>query len=122
MPANTTALTRRPLVFAPLLFSLALGCSTQTSFVKSDTTLGRVVIYRNGVAYFERSATIDGDSLQLTVPPDKIDDFLKSLTVVDLSTGEAAPVSFPSAGALQGDVVNMRVGLAGPAPHKVRLS
>ena len=40
--------------------SLALvGCGqTTTTFVKSDTTLGRVVIYRSGVAYFERYADV----------------------------------------------------------------
>ena len=46
-----------------------VGCGTaQTSFVKSDTTLGRVVVYRNGVAYFERYADVQGDSLRLNVP------------------------------------------------------
>lgn len=106
------------LLFAPALF----GCAETTSFVKSDTTLGRVVIYRNGVAYFERSATIHGDSLKLNVPPDKIDDFLKSLTVIDESTGKPAPISFPSPGTTSGDTVDMHIGLAGAAPHRVRLS
>src|ERR1041385_6525058 len=75
------------------------GCGqTTTTFVKSDTTLGRVVVYRNGVAYFERYAEVRGDTLRLNVPHDKVDDFLKSLTVVDAATGEPAPVSYPSIG------------------------
>ncbi|MDB4933096.1 MAG: hypothetical protein JWP87_68, partial [Labilithrix sp.] len=71
-----------------------VGCgASQSTFVKSDTTLGRVVVYRNGVAYFERYADVQGDSLRLNVPQDKVDDFLKSLTVVDAATGEPAPIS-----------------------------
>ena len=85
---------------AAALAALApVGCGpTTTTFVKSDTTLGRVVVYRNGVAYFERYAEVQGDSLRLNVPEDKVDDFLKSLTVVDAATGEPAPVSYPRAG------------------------
>ena len=39
---------------------LTSGCgATSDSFVKSDDlALGRVVIYRNGIAYYERRATI----------------------------------------------------------------
>ncbi|HSO40963.1 MAG TPA: DUF4139 domain-containing protein [Labilithrix sp.] len=101
----------------------AVGCgSTATTYVKSDTTLGRVVVYRNGVAYFERYAEVPGDSLRLNVPQDKVDDFLKSLTVVDAATGEPAPVSYGAGGA--GGMIDMRVGLGKPgaAPRKLRLS
>ena len=75
---------------------LLSGCASRASYVRSDTTLGRVVVYRNGVAYFERYATVPGDQLHLAVPADKVDDFLKSLTVVDTVTGEAAPISYPT--------------------------
>ncbi len=79
-------------LFAPLLF----GCATTGSFVDSDTTLGRVVVYRNGVAYYERTAEVDGDTLELKVPADKVDDFLKSLTVLDASTKKPAPIAYPT--------------------------
>jgi hypothetical protein len=100
-----------------------VGCGqTTTTFVKSDTTLGRVVVYRNGVAYFERYAEVQGDSLKLNVPQDKVDDFLKSLTVVDATTGEPAPISYPSLG--QSGTIDMKIGARrGQAgPHKLRLS
>jgi hypothetical protein len=103
-----------------------VGCgTTQTSFVKSDTTLGRVVVYRNGVAYFERYADVQGDSLRLNVPQDKVDDFLKSLTVVDAQTGEPAPISYPSGpNAGTGGTIDMKVGAgkAGAAPRRLRIS
>jgi hypothetical protein len=97
------------------------GCGARSSYVKSDTTLGRVVVYRNGVAYFERYAELEGGSLKLAVPGDKVDDFLKSLTVVDAKTGAPAPVSYPSATSGEG-TIEMKVNLGGPAPHKVKLT
>ena len=41
----------RKLYLLSLLAPLALGCSSTTSFVDSDTTLCRIVVYSNGVAY-----------------------------------------------------------------------
>lgn len=97
----------------------AIGCGSSTTYVKSDTTLGRVVVYRNGVAYFERYAEVQGDSLRLNVPHDKVDDFLKSLTVVDATTGEPAPISYPSHG--EGGTIDMKIGLSkGGAPNASR--
>jgi hypothetical protein len=79
--------------------ALASGCATtSSSFVDSDTTLGRVIVYRNGVAYYERYAHVDGGELKLAVPADKVDDFLKSLTVVDAKSGKPTPVSYPTSG------------------------
>src|ERR1700759_953855 len=57
--------------------------------------LSRVVLYRNGVAYFERAGVVNGDSLTLKVPKDHINDLLKSLTVIDRSSGKPLSVSIP---------------------------
>jgi len=60
---------------------LVVGCGGGvTSYVRApDTTLGRVVVYRNGVAYFERYAALHGNELKLRVPAERLDDLLKSL-------------------------------------------
>lgn len=91
---------RTPLLASTLLASTLLlaltGCAAETSYVHTDTTLGRVVVYRNGIAYFERTAAVPGETLNLSVPADKVDDFLKSLTVTDAKTGEPAPISYPT--------------------------
>ena len=50
--------------------------------------LGKVVVYRNGVAFYERRAQVKDGKLTVSVPRDRVDDFLKSLTVVDAKTGE----------------------------------
>jgi hypothetical protein len=100
--------------------SVLVGCGgSQASYVGTDTTLGKVVIYRNGVAYFERYAEPRDGKLTISVPEDKVDDFLKSLSVVDVRTGEPAPVSYP-AGPASGSV-EMKVAPGKPG-QKLRLS
>jgi hypothetical protein len=47
-----------------------------------------VVVYRNGVAYFERYAALHGSELKLRVPSERLDDLLKS----QKSTIDAASV------------------------------
>jgi hypothetical protein len=106
---------------APLL--CLLGCASTTSYVHSDaTTLGRVVIYRNGVAYFERTAKVKDDVLRLSVPSDKIDDFLKSLTVTDARTGAPAPIDFPNAPSGGSGFTEMKIHLVGSSPHELKLT
>src|SRR3954469_16675561 len=80
-----------------LAAALATGCGPKhPSFVKVDNVaLGRVVVYRNGVAFYERRATVSGGTLTVSVPRDRVDDFLKSLTVVDAITGKPLPISIP---------------------------
>ena len=59
------------------ILTLGLGlsaCGSTRDFVKTDATLGRVVVYRNGVAFFERTATLEGNELRMSVPRDKVDD------------------------------------------------
>jgi len=113
--------------FLPFLPALALltGCGPgAASYVHaSDTTLGRVVVYRNGIAYFERTADVLGDHLTLKVPADRIDDFLKSLTVVDAKTGLPAPISYPTKlPASETGLLDMNIGLEAGASHKLKLS
>src|SRR5438132_5611068 len=80
-----------------LLATALAGCGPKhTNFVKVDNVaLGRVVVYRNGVAFYERRATVSGGVLTVSVPRDRVDDFLKSLTVVDAFTQQPLPVSIP---------------------------
>ena len=102
-----------------------VGCGPKAAtYVRSpETTLGRVVVYRNGVAYFERVAQVQGDSLKLQVPADKVDDFLKSLTVVDARTGDPAPIAYPTSGpSSTNGLIDMKIQLTGNAPHSLRLS
>jgi hypothetical protein len=117
---------RNPSLYACLALPsllLLMGCASRASYVRSDTTLGRVVVYRNGVAYFERYATVTGDQLRLAVPADKVDDFLKSLTVVDAVTGDPTPIAYPTEAPADGTgTLDMHIDLPGKMPHKLKLS
>ncbi len=62
---------------------------------ETDLALRRVVLYRNGIGYFERHGDVEDDALRIKVRRDQIDDLLKSLTVIDRSTGRAVSVSMP---------------------------
>src|SRR5690348_16423066 len=57
--------------------------------------LSKVVLYRNGVGYFERVGHVDGDTLTLRVRKDQVNDLLKSLTVVERAGGRAVSISMP---------------------------
>ncbi|MBK9030496.1 MAG: OmpA family protein [Myxococcales bacterium] len=75
--------------------------------------LGKVVVYRNGVAFYERRAQIDGGKLTVRVPRERVDDFLKSLTVVDARTQRPLPVSFPRRQADDAPVIEMQLDVGG---------
>jgi hypothetical protein len=89
----------------------AAGCASR-GHVATDAPLGRVIIYRNGVAYFERRASVE-DEMTLEVPRERVDDFLKSLTVVDATTGKSLPISYPTTRTTSGSTIAMRI----PLPH-----
>ena len=117
-------MVRKSLVGFVLVACMAgsFGCAaTQPRPIQTDSALGRVVVYRNGVAYFERRALVDGDQLTLTVPVERVDDFLKSLTVVDAKTGKSLPVSFPTMDR-DGDEAQMVIQLPTKGKHDLRIS
>lgn len=54
-------------LLALLLGALSSGCAANLPRpIQTDAALGRVVIYRNGVAYFERRAVMHGDKFALS--------------------------------------------------------
>lgn len=93
------ARTRRPLLLAALTAAAVAGCGGGKRFryPTADSPLGldRVVLYRNGVGYFERTGRVSGDVLTLKVRKDQVNDLLKSLTVVERASGRAVSVSMP---------------------------
>jgi len=86
--------------------------------IQTEAALGKVVVYRNGVAYFERRAVVSDGQLRLTVPVGRVDDFLKSLKVVDAKTGESLPVSFKTMEA-SSDETEMVINVPGKAAREL---
>jgi hypothetical protein len=82
-----------------LVAATSFGCADDARVryptADSPLRLTRVVLYRNGVGYFERAGEVDGDVLTIKVRKDQVNDLLKSLTVVERDTGRAVSVSMP---------------------------
>ena len=78
------------------LLALCAACSGADA-VESGHELGisKVVLYQNGVGYFERSGEVRGRQLSLRVRPDQINDVLKSLSILDFSGGQTSSVALP---------------------------
>ncbi len=91
-----------------LIAALLSGCFFHHTHVAVDgAVLGRVVVYRNGVAFYERDATVDDGKLAVRVPRNRVDDFLKSLTVVDRFTKKPLSVTIPRKEDEGGDYLTM---------------
>ena len=97
------------------------GCHPIPTHVDGGV-LGRVVVYRNGVAFYERHATVEDGTLTVHVPRDRVDDFLKSLTVVDPATRRPLAVTIPRKEADGGSFLTMTLETPGDAPAEVLLT
>ncbi len=74
-----------------LLSALAVSAFCQTT----DLPVKRVVLYRSGVGYIERSGTVSGNaSLILSLREPQMNDLLKSLVMVDFDGGQIMPVQY----------------------------
>jgi outer membrane protein OmpA-like peptidoglycan-associated protein len=83
--------------------------------------LERVVLYQNGIGYFERAGVIGGDRLVLRFSHHEIDDVLKTLTVIDRSGAAVATVDVPAIGA-KDHRIPVGVKLTGGKGHDVQVS
>jgi hypothetical protein len=101
--------------FAALVLAAALGfgCASARPVV-TQTRLGSVIVYRNGVAYFERYAEPGEKEIKLRVPTERVDDFLSSLAIIDEGSNKALPVSYPTVESFDG-YVEMTIAL--PPDH-----
>ena len=61
----------------------------------NELALRRVVIYRNGVAYFERTGHVDESEVHFKVKDSEVGDFLATLTVSETGGSSVRSVAFP---------------------------
>ncbi len=90
--SNRTRLT--PLAPLALVFAL-VGCGRQPAVSTNDLALRRVVIYRNGVAYFERSGHVEESEVHFKVKDSEVGDFLATLAVSETGGSSVRSVAFP---------------------------
>lgn len=78
----------------PLLLTLA-SCAHGPGVGTEQLPLRRVVVYRNGVGYFERAGSVKGDRLEFKVRSASVGDFLATLAVVEQGGSSVRAASFP---------------------------
>jgi hypothetical protein len=77
----------------PLLASAA-GC-LHGPVAARGLGLRKVVVYRNGVGYFERAGRVSGEQVQFRVRQNEVGDFLASLAVLERGGSSVRSASFP---------------------------
>ncbi|HEY1533311.1 MAG TPA: DUF4139 domain-containing protein, partial [Polyangiaceae bacterium] len=80
---------------ATALCVLLVGCARGPNLIVDGLPLRKVVVYRNGVGYFERSGEVDGDSVQFRMRQRMVGDFLATLAIVERGGSSVHAASFP---------------------------
>ena len=78
-----------------MLCVLLVGCARGPNLIVDGLPLRKVVVYRNGVGYFERSGEVDGDSVQFRMRQRMVGDFLATLAIVERGGSSVHAASFP---------------------------
>ena len=86
--------------------------NTTTASTDSESRLPvkRVVLYKNGVGYFEHAARVHGtEDLSIDFTTSQLNDVLKSLTAVDLGDGRVSSVRYNSIAPLDERLKSLRL-------------
>jgi hypothetical protein len=87
-----------PLVFlavCALYLPCASGCASRPILSANALPVDRVIVYRNGVAYFERTGHVDQDEVRFKMRPEEVDDFLATLAVMERGGSSVRAAAFP---------------------------
>jgi hypothetical protein len=71
------------------------GCARGPNVGSEQLPLRRVVVYRNGVGYFERSGQVDEERVSFRMRQRMVGDFLASLAVIERGGSSVRSASFP---------------------------
>ena len=98
------------------LLLLVVLCSAVLALAAENATeklpVRRVVLYKNGVGYFEHTGRVHGDQdLRIEFTSSQLNDVLKSLTVLDLNGGRITGVGYNSVAPLSEQLKSLRLPL-----------
>lgn len=112
-----------------LLVSLSLSLSLVGCATDQQLGLRRVVLYQNGIGYFERSGELHGERYYLQLREHEVGDVLKSMVVIDNVEGRQRAVSAvlpaPRLGDKSGnsdETTRIELLLRGAGPHHMSIS
>ncbi len=74
---------------------LLAGCARGPNITTGQLPLTRVVVYRNGVGYFERSGHVDESQVTFKMRQRMVGDFLATLAIVEQGGSSVRSASFP---------------------------
>jgi len=77
------------------LTTLTMGCARGPDLRVDGLPIRKVVVYRNGVGYFERSGEVEGESVQFRMRQRMVGDFLATLAIVERGGSSVQAASFP---------------------------
>jgi hypothetical protein len=78
-----------------VLATAGFGCARGPDVSSPELPLRRVVVYRNGVGYFERGAEVDGEQVSFKMRQRMVGDFLATLAIVERGGSSLKAASFP---------------------------
>jgi outer membrane protein OmpA-like peptidoglycan-associated protein len=99
--------------------SLLAGCAS--SAPPRPMQLQRVILYQNGIGYFERAGHVQGETLKLSFARGELDDVLKTLTVIDRLGAGVATVDVPTLGTDE-KAIALGVRMSAGRVHDVKVS
>jgi hypothetical protein len=88
------ARSNRQALLLCVLFEFVAGCAT-APVSAPGLPLKKVVIYRNGVGYFERAGHVDSDRVEFRVRRNEVGDFLATLAVLERGGSSVRAAAFP---------------------------
>jgi len=86
------------LTFASLVAgsgSVGLGCASEAILTTDHLPVRRVIVYRNGVAYFERGGKVDSGEVRFKMKQTEVGDFLATLAVMEKGGSSVRAAAFP---------------------------
>lgn len=71
------------------------GCATAPQVAVDGLPLKRVIVYRNGVGYFERNGRVEAQEVKFRVRGTEVGDFLATMAVIEQGGSSVRSASFP---------------------------
>lgn len=94
------------------LLALAALAANAAETIAEKLPVRRVVLYKNGVGYFEHTGRVHGSQeLRIDFTSAQLNDVLKSLTVLDLNGGKIAGVGYNSVAPIAEQLKALRLPL-----------
>lgn len=85
----------RSLLVGLLVLPSLWGCARQPQVESKQLPVRKVVVYRNGVAYFERRGEVESDQVHFKLRQENVGDFLATLAVLERGGHTVRAASFP---------------------------